>query len=111
MPNRHPALRDGIQRWSTWFTTQLYASLVRFEGTGQDSVWVSRWRIHFHGGREVQLLIPLDLVSGDDYAFERTVLGMNSYDWVMLLRQEGPPAFHLNRNGMLIPVDGAIEVA
>lgn len=100
----HPAedLVQALERWSEWLQARLDPDDVSFEGMMPSPGSETRWRIRFRTGREVRLYIPTYLIGGRDGAFEWVTMGMETYDWVLLLRRGEVTEFEVNRNGMLL---------
>ena len=67
----------------------------------------ARWRIE-SSGREAWLHIPVYLVRGGEDAFEWVTLGVEMYDWILLLRQGEGTTCVVNRNGMLLGPDTGV---
>lgn len=54
------------------------------------------------------LHVPAYLVRADDAVYDRVVFGLDSYDWIMLLKREEAVHFEVDRNGLLFArADGA----
>lgn len=95
----------GVRRWLTWLAHRLAPHRVGYEGVSSGVRSETRWRISFNDGPTVILHIPTYLVRAGEDIFEWTTMGMESYDWMLVLRQGGATSFDLNRNGIVLVRD------
>lgn len=95
-------LAQALEAWREWLQGRLDPNDVSFAGVSSSPGSETRWRIRFRTGRESWLYIPTYLVGSGDDVFEWVTMGMETYDWILLLRRGEANEFEVNRNGMLL---------
>lgn len=106
MPDLSSELLPELATWLGWLRARLAPASVALAGITSPPRREVRWRIRFQGGREAVVYVPTYLIRGGHESFEWVTLGMETYDWILLLRGGESTAFELNRNGMLLARNG-----